>query len=111
MYNAPKEVAKSALAVCFLLTAASLVLTPGAGWAQSPPKGRSVVSKATEAPKARRAQPPGRVIELEGDEIVGKVPKPQVFYLLGRSESHYRGLRVKKSFVRQIVDTLKRNPL
>ena len=61
--------------------------------------------------KARRGPAQEKVIALEGDEIVGKVPKPQVFYVLGRAPNRYRIGDVKRSFVRRIVTDLKRNPL
>lgn len=101
----------------FVLLVSALLLalqTVGVGTAsaQPAPKDDEAAAKAApKASKARRAEPPPKVIALEGDEIVGKVPKPQVFYVLGRSPSRYRGLDVRRSFVHKIVESLKRNPL
>lgn len=95
-----------------VLIGALLLTLPDAGWAQTEPTDGTAKATAPPAPrKTRRAEPPPKVIALEGDEIVGKVPKPQVFYVLGRTPSHYRTLDVRRSFVHRIVESLKRNPL
>ena len=46
-----------------------------------------------------------QVIELEGIDVIGKVAKPQVFYVLGRSTVRYEQLKFDQSFVQRIVDT------
>lgn len=51
-----------------------------------------------------------RVIELEGIIIEGKIPKPQVFYVLGRSQVRYQNLQLDRSFVARIVETARQNP-
>jgi hypothetical protein len=51
-----------------------------------------------------------RVIELEGIIIEGKIPKPQVFYVLGRSQVRYEQLQLDRSFVSRIVETARQNP-
>ena len=66
-------------------------------------------------PHARAARPghhgaPPKVIELEAMVIEGKVAKPQVFYVLGRSRIQYEGIRLKRSFVERIVASARRNP-
>lgn len=95
-----------------VLMGSVLLALPIAGRAQTDPTDGAAKATAPPAPrKARRAEPPPKVIALEGDEIVGKVPKPQVFYVLGRTPSHYRTLDVRRSFVNRIVESLKRNPL
>jgi hypothetical protein len=53
---------------------------------------------------------PSKVIELEEMVIEGKVAKPQVFYVLGRSSIRYEGLRLDQSFVARIVETVRTNP-
>jgi hypothetical protein len=50
------------------------------------------------------------VIELEEMVIEGKVSKPNVFYILGRSRIRYEGLRLDQSFVQRIVDSVRKNP-
>ncbi|MGM0574829.1 MAG: hypothetical protein ACQEXJ_03740 [Myxococcota bacterium] len=62
---------------------------------------------------AASAQAGGRapqVIELEEMVIEGKVAKPQVFYVLGRSTIRYRSLRMDRTFVHRIIETAKKNP-
>ncbi|MCB9734518.1 MAG: hypothetical protein H6745_18185 [Deltaproteobacteria bacterium] len=53
---------------------------------------------------------PPKVIELEEMVIEGKVAKPQVFYVLGRSRIHYEGIKLERSFVQRIVTSAKKNP-
>jgi hypothetical protein len=50
------------------------------------------------------------VIELEGLVIEGKIAKPQVFYVLGRSTIRYEHLQLDQSFVHRIVQSAKTNP-
>jgi hypothetical protein len=57
------------------------------------------------APKA-----PPRVIELEEMVIEGKVAKPQVFYVLGRSRVEYENLKMQRVFVDRIISSAKKNP-
>ena len=57
------------------------------------------------APKA-----PPRVIELEEMVIEGKVAKPQVFYVLGRSRVEYENLKMQRVFVDRIISGAKKNP-
>ena len=94
------------------LLAVTLLLPPTRGGAQ-PATRPADAAASDDAPPTRGRRGPAldKVIALEGDTIVGRVPKPQVFYVLGRQEKRYRGLGVKRSFVRRIVDSLKRNPL
>ncbi len=71
------------------------------------------------------AEPPGgssmraraRSGEIKGVEeiseelvIVGKIQKPEVFYVLGRSEFAYRGMKLKRSFVDEIKRSVRDNP-
>ena len=50
------------------------------------------------------------MIELEEMVIEGKVSKPNVFYILGRSQIRYEGLRLDQSFVQRIVNSVRNNP-
>lgn len=62
---------------------------------------------------AAGAKPPARepkVIELEEMVIEGKVAKPTVFYVLGRSSIRYESLKLDQSFVDRIVATARQNP-
>ena len=51
-----------------------------------------------------------KVIELEGIDVIGKVAKPQVFYVLGRSTIRYEQLKLDQSFVKRIVAAARANP-
>ncbi len=51
-----------------------------------------------------------QVIELEGIDVIGKVAKPQVFYVLGRSTIRYEQLKLDQSFVQRIVAAARANP-
>ena len=77
-----------------VLVLAAVVLTATPALAQNPP--------------ARRGPP--KVIELETMVIEGKVAKPQVFYVLGRSRIHYEGIKLERSFVNRILESARRNP-
>ncbi|TNF29640.1 MAG: hypothetical protein EP329_15260 [Deltaproteobacteria bacterium] len=75
--------------------------------------GVALVAFALVSPMALAAEPrkgPPKVIELETMVIEGKVAKPQVFYVLGRSRIQYNGIKLQRSFVDRIVESAKRNP-
>ncbi len=42
--------------------------------------------------------------------IIGKIQKPEVFYVLGRNEFAYRGIKLKRSFVDEIRRSVRDNP-
>ncbi len=65
------------------------------------------------APDDAAAQPPRRqpaVIELEEIEIEGRVQKPNAFYILNRSNLGYEVLDLRTSFIREIVESVRREP-
>ncbi len=66
------------------------------------------VTVSPDAQAAAKRNP--KVIELEGIDVIGKVAKPQVFYVLGRSTVRYEQLKLDQSFVRRIVETARKNP-
>jgi hypothetical protein len=59
--------------------------------------------------RAEDPREPG-VIDLGELMVEGKISKPQVFYVLGRAEFRYEGLKLKNSFLERIVDTARKNP-
>lgn len=63
-------------------------------------------SAQAETPAPRGPQ----VIELEAMVIEGKIAKPQVFYVLGRSRVQYENLKMNRVFVDRIVEGAKKNP-
>jgi len=66
-----------------------------------------IVSPAPASAKDKRSP---QVIELEGIDVIGKVAKPQVFYVLGRSTVRYEQLKLDQSFVQRIVAAARQNP-
>jgi len=48
--------------------------------------------------------------ELEEMVIEGKIQKPEVFYILGRGETHYKMPILKESFVERIEQSVEKNP-
>ena len=72
-----------------------------------------VVHAAEPAPApapARGKKGAPKVIELEALVIEGKVAKPQVFYVLGRSRVQYENLKLQRVFVDRIVEGANQNP-
>jgi len=63
---------------------------------------------AAAEPPAPRA--PQQIIELDAMVIEGKIAKPQVFYVLGRSRVQYEHLKMHRTFVDRIVKGAKQNP-
>ena len=72
--------------------------------------GLMLVFGATDAFAQARAARQPKVIELEEMVVEGKVSKPQVFYVLGRSSTRYEGITLKRSFVGRIIESARTNP-
>jgi len=53
---------------------------------------------------------PRKVIEMDTLEVIGKVQKPRVYYLIGRSELAYEGLPMDRDLMKEIEDTLEGSP-
>ncbi len=66
----------------------------------------SAIAHAEEPVKRK----PAKVIELEAMVIEGKVAKPQVFYVLGRSRVQYENLKMQRVFVDRIIEGANKNP-
>jgi len=89
MSPGPEKTGRSLLLSTLL---AAAVLAPGVALAETP------------APRGPQ------VIELEAMVIEGKIAKPQVFYVLGRSRVQYENLKMNRVFVDRIVEGAKKNP-
>ena len=97
---------------------ASMLALPATGGAAPPAepvkkaKENKPQDKSGEKKPKRRAMPKEirGVQELEALEIVGRIQKPEVFYVLGRTDFGYKGLSLKKSFVDRIRKSVRRNP-
>jgi len=70
---------------------------------------RAAEPRPAKAPAATKKGAP-KVIELEALVIEGKVAKPQVFYVLGRSRVQYENLKKQRVFVDRIVEGANQNP-
>ena len=55
-----------------------------------------VLLTSASSPLAADKRSP-KVIELEGIDVIGKVAKPQVFYVLGRSTVRYEQLKLDQN--------------
>lgn len=97
-----------------------LLLSSSTGWAQpsGPPGTDKQTDKKTNAGdktktgKKTRSQPKvlSKIQQLEELTIIGRIQKPEVFYVLGRSDFSYKGLNLKRSFVDRIRKSVRNNP-
>ncbi len=78
-----------------------LLLVAGAAWAQED-------GEAKKGPGSIKSAP--TIQELEEMVIEGKIQKPEVFYILGRGETHYKMPILKESFVERIEKSVEKNP-
>jgi hypothetical protein len=70
---------------------------------------RALGTRATARADEPAPRGPPRVIELEALTIEGRIAKPQVFYVLGRSRIEYENLKMQRVFVDRILETAKKN--
>ena len=94
--------------VCVFLLAPGVAL----GQQTEPPTGKTAESSKEKKTKKKRKVPRNMpsVQALEGVEVIGRIQKPEVFYILGKTDFSYRGLKLKKSFVEKIGRSVRRNP-
>lgn len=52
----------------------------------------------------------GKVVQLEEITIEGKVPKPNAFYVLTRSNLAFEKRELKKSFVNEVIQSVNKDP-
>lgn len=52
----------------------------------------------------------GRVIRISDVKIVGRIQKPQAFYVLNRAPLNYEGFKRKESFVKKVINAVKKTP-
>jgi len=43
-------------------------------------------------------------------EVVGKVQKPRVYYVIGRGELKYQGLPLERDLLKEVEDAVERPP-
>lgn len=61
-------------------------------------------------PYKASAQKRGTVIRLSDFKIVGRIQKPQAFYVLHRAPLNYKSLNFKESFVKKVINEVKKSP-
>lgn len=91
---------------CFAIVAALMAsVAPASAQDKDTPTSGAASSRGKRAEKA-----PPRVQELEALVIEGRIQKPEVFYVLGRTDARYSDREVKKSFVDKVVQSVRDNP-
>lgn len=54
---------------------------------------------------------PRNIIRItEAVKIVGKIQKPQAFYVLHRAPLNYQGLQLKENFLKKVIQAVKKAP-
>ncbi|GMV43300.1 MAG: hypothetical protein AMXMBFR64_50160 [Myxococcales bacterium] len=86
----------------------ALLLSGSLASAQDPAESGSGAAASGKGKRAEKAPP--RVQELEALVIEGRIQKPEVFYVLGRTDARYGDREVKKSFVDKVVQSVRDNP-
>lgn len=61
-------------------------------------------------PEASAQKKRGAVIRLKDFKIVGRIQKPQAFYVLHRAPLNYKSLKFKESFVKKVINAVKKAP-
>ena len=51
-----------------------------------------------------------RLLRLKGVVIKGRIQKPQAFLLMQRASLNYKGLKLKKSFLKKVVGSVRKAP-
>ena len=74
---------------------------------KQPTEGSSAIPAKSKRPVAPRVP---SVTELEELIIIGKIQKPNVFYVLSRTDFRYKGLTLKESFLERIRKSVRGNP-
>ncbi len=102
------------LVVLSALSCLAGVGLPRAARAQEPaPEGAEGAVQPQPAPRPSPAPTRsggGNIIRLEEEVIEGRYQKPEAFYILQRSNLDYEALELKKSFLPNIVESVKKAP-
>lgn len=93
------------LAAAALVTA--LLLGPGLEAGALPDQS---LQQPTEPKKKAGRRGPQKVIEMDTLEVLGKVQKPRVYYLLGRGELKHEGFPMDRDLLKEVEDTVKGPP-
>ncbi len=92
------------------IPACALALCALGAWAEPPAS-----DKAADDGKLKKVAPKmpksmGKSNQLEELIVVGKLQKPEVFYVLGRTDFAYKGLELQENFLERIGKSVKGNP-
>lgn len=52
----------------------------------------------------------GTSIKLDDIKVVGKIQKPQAFYVLSRAPLNYKNFQLRRSFVQKVIESVKKSP-
>jgi hypothetical protein len=66
------------------------------------------IAASTAVAQDRKGTP--RVIELDEEIIKGRVQKPEAFYILQHASLNYKRLDPKKTFIPELVKSVKEKP-
>ncbi len=93
------------------LATAVLLLSPAA-WADEPPAEEKSDGGSAKGGNTRSKAASLTNLNEINDElvIIGKIQKPEVFYILGKSDFAYKGVKLAKSFVDEIGRGVRSNP-
>ncbi len=91
------------------------VLVSGEAQAQEPRAAdRPAAASATEAAGggggARARRRPTKVIEMDVLEVIGKVQKPRVYYVIGRGELKYHALPLERDLLKEVEERVEGPP-
>ena len=69
-----------------------------------------VATVATTAFAQSRKKGKGRVIKIDAVTVEGKIQKPEAFYILQHASLNYERLDAKKTFIPELLDSVKEKP-
>lgn len=104
-----------ALAPCVALAQPAPQPAPAAQPAPQPAPVAQPAPPATPPAAPQRPARPAdkqtpRVIELDDIVVRGEVQKPEVFYILQRSELNFKGQEPDKTFIPSIIESVDKDP-
>jgi hypothetical protein len=94
-----------------LLAVAALLVSPAAFADEPKADDTSGTTGAKGGNTRSKAASLTNLNEIEDElVIVGKIQKPEVFYILGKSDFAYKGVKLARSFVDEIGRSVRSNP-
>jgi hypothetical protein len=97
-----------AVAAAFL---AALLAAAVAYAQEAPPAAKAADKPAATAPARGTAKRgPQKVFELGEIDVVGRIQKPSVFYVIDRGDLTYKSLPLERSLLKEVEDSVNRPP-